>query len=496
MSSISSPTSHTVKAKINGLALQGALLFILWVAFCWQGITTAISIWWGNEIFNHGFFIVPGAFYLIYLKRSAIFERPIQHTYLALIVIVPAMLLYIVGLAGDVRLFLHVATFVLLPALVWFLVGSKAARVIVFPLFFMLFSIPIGEQLIPYLQEIAADGSVVLLQLSGVPLYRNGLYIEIPQGRFLVAEACSGVSFFIASFVIGSLYSYLNLYSIRRRSLFVIISLIFPVIANIVRVYGIIYIAYLTDMEYAAGADHLIYGWFFFAFVIVCLLGLGELMREKHPPQGNVGSPTHSIKADKVKLAVIFLLFGVALIWSDWINNNTLSVNPSTQPVYGDLPGVNTNTCLDRINLPPSLSRPSKVNKHSFSLTGPCDTLVVDAWFDGVNNELVSSLNRLYSVDSWSRMEGVELSVKNSDTQYLFKGEKITSPSGATRYVTFWYVINGRIFENDVEAKLYQIYLAMLGQPVSGSLVYVSSSNGRAFELMVRQLVQATHEQV
>ena len=148
------------------------------------------------------FFIVPGAIYLIYLKRYTLFEQPIKTTPLAFIVIVPAVALYIVGIAGDIQLFLHTATFTLLPAIIWLMVGTRAAKTILFPLVFMLFSIPVGEQLIPYLQVIAANGSVALLRLTGVPLFRSGLYIEIPQGRFLVAEACSGVSFFIASFVI------------------------------------------------------------------------------------------------------------------------------------------------------------------------------------------------------------------------------------------------------------------------------------------------------
>ena len=170
-----------------------SLLFV-WAVFCWQGIVTAIQIWYGNEIFNHGFFIVPGAFYLIYLKRKTLLAQPIKTTPLAWVVVIPALLLYITGIAGHVQLFLHVATFTLLPALIWLMLGTMAARTIMFPLVFMLFSVPVGEQLIPYLQEIAADGSVALLRLTGVPLFRSGLYIEIPQGRFLVAEACSGKS--------------------------------------------------------------------------------------------------------------------------------------------------------------------------------------------------------------------------------------------------------------------------------------------------------------
>ena len=43
-------------------------LFLLWGIFCWQGL---LLLEIGNEIFNHGFFIVPGAFYLIYLQRKS-----------------------------------------------------------------------------------------------------------------------------------------------------------------------------------------------------------------------------------------------------------------------------------------------------------------------------------------------------------------------------------------------------------------------------------------
>ena len=183
------------------LVWQSGLMFILWGIFCWQGLVTVVDIWWGNEIFNHGFFIVPGAFYLIYLQRKRLLATPIKPSLLSLVFVIPSLLLYVIGIAGDIRLFMHLATFTLLPSLIWMLLGTQATRVILFPLCFMLFSVPVGEQLIPYLQEIAADGSVALLKLTGIPLYRSGLYIEIPQGRFLVAEACSGVSFFIASFV-------------------------------------------------------------------------------------------------------------------------------------------------------------------------------------------------------------------------------------------------------------------------------------------------------
>ena len=391
----------------KGFYLSCSLVLCLWVLFCWQGLRTVVEIWYGNEIFNHGFFIVPGALYLIYLKRHELLAQPIYTTPLAFIVIIPAILLYVVGVAGDIQLFMHTATFTLLPALIWLMIGTKAAKTILFPLVFMLFSIPVGEQLIPYLQEIAADGSVALLQLTGVPLYRSGLYIEIPQGRFLVAEACSGVSFFIASFVIGSLYAYLNLASAKRRATFVAISLIFPVLANIVRVYGIILIAYWTDMEHAAGADHLIYGWFFFAFVIVCLLGIGELMRT--PLTDNKASSTRAdvAQTEGRKLAKPVLcqpvLIGVlsslilGLLWLSAITRTSTAL-PAEQTI--PLNALNDEAC-GMASWSPKIHQPDS-QTHIYLLNANCTVQVHTAWFSETDNELVSDLHRIFDPEQYS----------------------------------------------------------------------------------------------
>jgi len=467
------------------LVWQSGLMFIFWGIFCWQGLVTVVDIWWGNEIFNHGFFIVPGAFYLIYLQRKRLLATPIKPSLLSLIFIIPSLFLYVIGIAGDIRLFMHLATFTLLPSLIWMLLGTQASRVILFPLCFMLFSVPVGEQLIPYLQEIAADGSVALLKLTGIPLYRSGLYIEIPQGRFLVAEACSGVSFFIASFVIGSLYAYLNLQSIKRRAAFVLISLIFPILANIVRVYGIILIAYWTDMEYAAGADHLIYGWFFFAFVIVCLLGLGELMREKQPLSTSTPHSPIELDIEWKKVSGIALLLVISTCWVFWVNKNTASVGSVDLPIFSRLP--ETQYCNQHDAWKPLLQGPSSITSQGVEVSRVCST-VVHAWFNDVDNELVSSLHRLFSPNDWSRVSSISVTISEGEME-MIPGVKIASATGSIRYVASWYLIDGTVFSSDIEAKLYQVYLALRGKPTSGGLIIVSSSSVEALSSTVNLLL-------
>ena len=326
-----------------------ALILIVWLVMFWRGIVTAIDIWLISDIFNHCLFVLPGVFYLIYLKRKELSFALIKPVWWPFLLCAGSALLYLIGIAGDVQLFMHFATFTFLPIAIWGCVGHIVAKKILFPLFFMVFCIPFGEELIPSLQKITADLAVILLNWTSIPIFRSGLYIEIPQGRFLVAEACSGISFFIASVVIGALYSYLNIYSAKRRIWFVTLSILVPIIANAVRVFGIIVIAYLTDMEHAVGADHLIYGWFFFAFVIILLLATGELVREKQAPKSQLSTtlpvyqaPLSSRRFGYIATFVV-VTFTLFFGWQQYIytqqeqlqNPPTLNTN-TLQPLVSD----------------------------------------------------------------------------------------------------------------------------------------------------------------
>jgi exosortase/archaeosortase family protein len=65
-----------------------------------------------------------------------------------------------------------------------------------------------------------------------------------------------------------------------RRVLFVLASIIVPIFANGVRAIGIVYLGYLLNSTQAAAADHVIYGWVFFSFVILLLTLLGLPFRQ------------------------------------------------------------------------------------------------------------------------------------------------------------------------------------------------------------------------
>src|SRR5438552_85220 len=112
-----------------------------------------------------------------------------------------------------------------------------------------------GEALIPPLMEWTADFTVAALQLSGIPVFREGLFFTIPSGNWSVVEGCSGVRYLIASFTVGVLFAYLSYRRAWKRLLFAAMSIIVPIIANGMRAYLIVMIAHLSNNQLAHGVD-------------------------------------------------------------------------------------------------------------------------------------------------------------------------------------------------------------------------------------------------
>ena len=63
-----------------------------------------------------------------------------------------------------------------------------------------------------------ADFAVAAIRASGVPIYREGNFFRFPAGNWSVVEACSGIRYLIASFMVGSLFAYLSYRSPVRRA--------------------------------------------------------------------------------------------------------------------------------------------------------------------------------------------------------------------------------------------------------------------------------------
>lgn len=250
-----------------------------------------VEIWARSGTFTHGFLVAPISAWLIWRMRgplAASAPRPDAWTVAPLAGVCFAWLLGQLATVGVVAQFAFVTLVILIvPAIL----GWRVAYRMAFPLLFLYFSVPFGEFAMPKLMDWTASFTVIGLRASGVPVFHEGLQFVIPSGRWSVVEACSGVRYLIASLTVGTLFAYLSYRSLKRRLVFVAVSIAVPILANWVRAYLIVMLGHLSGNVLATGVDHLIYGWFFFGIVIFLMFVIGGRWADAGNPESRDDAP-------------------------------------------------------------------------------------------------------------------------------------------------------------------------------------------------------------
>src|SRR5487761_1997736 len=274
---VEAPGGVTAAAPGWRIALPALVAVLaLIVAAYFDTAAGMVAIWARSETFAHGFVVAPISLWLIWRIRDRLRLFEPRPSWLALPLIAAAGFGWLLGNVGAVNAVSQFAFVSMLVLAVPAVLGIRVARAMLFPLGFLFFSVPIGEFLLPTLMAHTADFTIAAVRMSGVPVLREGLQVfSVPNGRWSVVEACSGVRYLIASLVVGTLFAYLNYTSMWRRLAFVGVSIVVPVVANWLRAYLIVMLGYLSDNRIATGVDHIIYGWLFFGLVMLAMFWIG-----------------------------------------------------------------------------------------------------------------------------------------------------------------------------------------------------------------------------
>lgn len=227
---------------------------------------------WDSSTYNHMLFVPVIIGWLVAMRWPELQKLEPRAFWPGLLPLGGALFLWLLGNLSGTALAEHLALVLALQSAVLLILGPRVVAGLVFPIAYAFFMVPFGDELVPTLQMITAELAIALVHWSGVPAQINGVFIDTPVGLFEVAEACSGVKFLIAMAALGSLAAHVCFCSNRRRAVFMAVALVLPILANGVRAWGTIYIAQSQGIAFAAGFDHVFYGWVFFALVMGALL--------------------------------------------------------------------------------------------------------------------------------------------------------------------------------------------------------------------------------
>jgi exosortase A len=441
-----------------------AFLLGLWGFTFYPAILSMEDIWRRSDTFAHGYFILPIVAWLIWRDRAYFLNSNTKVSWLALPFFIAGLASYLFAYAADINVLSQLAAVITLISIIWFLIGNHLAWHYKFPLAYLFFLVPMGENLIPDLQDITAWFTVFFLKLNGIPVFRDGLYIQTPSGLFEVAVACSGIRYLIASVAVGTLYAYLSYRSIKKKLIFSLFAFILPVIANGIRAYLIVAIAHYSNMKYATGADHLVYGWLFFGFVIMLMFWIGGRFAD---PELSEAQLIESSKANQVIQQGSII--GVSIV---------VSLLISTQIFYKNIPIV-----VAPVQPSIAISELPEVSKSNWGVTfnnGVERSHVIDennvevfiAKFANkqTSGEMISWGNVFHNSDYWTVVDSKVIETEEGSAKIVHLRNTI----GTSRSYIYHYVVSGSTEISANKIKLLQAWGSLMGE-ASLSEVYAIS---------------------
>jgi len=260
------------RAHLGALGAACAAILLLFRTDA-AGIVTQ---WVQSATFNHCFFILPLIAWLVWERLPELRKLQPAGWPLGLILVGAGVAAWLLGEAGSLALARHFGLIVMLQGTVLACLGKAVARGLAFPIFYALFLVPAGEEIVPLMQTVTAEMCMFLLGVAGVPAHIEGIFITTPGAYFKVAEACAGVMFLVAMLAYAALVANVCFRSWTRRILFMLAAIAIPILANGLRAWGTIYISWLSgSTDFAEGFDHVFYGWIFFGIVIALVMAAG-----------------------------------------------------------------------------------------------------------------------------------------------------------------------------------------------------------------------------
>jgi EpsI family protein len=295
-------------------------------------------------------------------------------------------------------------------------------------------------------------------------------------------EECSGLNYLIASIAAGSLYAYLTFHTLRRRLGFIALAIVIPLLANGMRAYLIVLIAYLSHNRFLTGIDHIVFGWFLFGGVVFLMFWIASLWpAEVAAESGPQQRPVSPVALRRVARPARTVLAGLAIvgcvsIWTAAAQVFDRAPQPHAQVALQPIPGTEgwRASAAPLLNWMPAFTPPSASVSQTFEKDGRAVGAIV-LLYRGSDEmrKLISTSNKMIrSFDHDWRILG------SGQRSAAFGTTSITVNTldfaGTQRVAAWhWYSIGGINTASPAMGKLHEAMGKLLGRRDVGALVVI-----------------------
>lgn len=259
-------------------------LVLLGVGMIYSPLFELLNTATRREYYSHILLIPLVSGCLIYWNRSNLLAE-VSYSYRGGISLLGlGVLLYLIGNGhknelnqNDYSALLIFSVIIFWMGAFLFTYGLIAFRRALFPLLFLLFTVPIPsfilDKIIYFLQSGSAEVTYWTFQLADLPVSRNGFTFQLPKVNIEVAKECSGIRSSIALFITSLLLGHLFLKPIWKKIILIFSIIPITIFKNGVRIVTLSLLGNYVDERFLTGGFLHKSGGFIFYLPALGILG-------------------------------------------------------------------------------------------------------------------------------------------------------------------------------------------------------------------------------
>lgn len=264
----------------TGSARRLAGLSVLLLVAFWPTLQWLWQAWLYNPYYSHGFLIPPLSAFLVWQERRRLADLPRRPVAAGVVLLAGGILVHLLALPWQAHFISALTLLAVLTGISLSLWGWPVTRNLLFPIILLLSMIPLPalDRLSPPLEAFAANSGAALVRWIGVPAESNGAQVSLSNSSFVVGAPCSGLRSLVALVTLAALVAYEMTGPLTGRLVLLLLAIPVALLANLVRVTLLFWIAHAFGPEAALTYYHDWAGLVVFLVALAVLLALARLI--------------------------------------------------------------------------------------------------------------------------------------------------------------------------------------------------------------------------
>jgi exosortase len=235
-----------------------------------------------DESLGHGFLVVGIVIFEIFKSFGTYQPVKEKSNHFLLIVILLTTLFHEIASFWGILIFQQFSLYIIWGLAISYILGYKSFKQMAFPFIFFLFAVPFWEFSNTFFVDLTTFAVTILLSFTDLTVFIYDNFIETPFGIIEVAEGCSGIRYFEIGLALAVYAVHGERLSWRLKLLVILTGAILGIITNWIRVLGLIYIGYTSEMKSPLMSEHDNYGFLLFFVVISGVIFLVNWLSKKY----------------------------------------------------------------------------------------------------------------------------------------------------------------------------------------------------------------------